>query len=145
MRGRLARGEAMIIDRKVVLTGSMNWTASAPRTSEGINLVADEAIAAAYAVHWQSPHAVAVPFTRRDDWCRKREIADSEAPLDETGQTTASKRKGVLSRPGEYPRKKLQPPEISGQQPDARNGAPSLVPDIRSSLLLRRAPWAGDP
>jgi len=57
----------------------------------------------------------------------------------------ASKRKGVLSRPGEYPRKKLQPPEISGQQPDARNGAPSLVPDIRSSLLLRRAPWAGDP
>ena len=71
----------MIIDRKVVLTGTMNWTASAPRMSEDISLVADEAIAAAYTVHWQTRHAVTVPFTRRGDWCRKHEIADSESPL----------------------------------------------------------------
>jgi phosphatidylserine/phosphatidylglycerophosphate/cardiolipin synthase-like enzyme len=36
---RLAHSKAMVIDRKVVLTGSMNWTAGAARNSEDLNLI----------------------------------------------------------------------------------------------------------
>ena len=71
---RLAHGKAMVIDRKVVLTGSMNWTAL--ENSEDLNLIASEAVAAAYMAHWQNRQAVSVPFTRREDWCRKPEVVD---------------------------------------------------------------------
>jgi phosphatidylserine/phosphatidylglycerophosphate/cardiolipin synthase-like enzyme len=73
---RIAHAKAMVIDRKVVLTGSMNWTASAARNSEDANLIASEAVAAAYKAHWQNRQAVSVPFMRREDWCRKPEVAD---------------------------------------------------------------------
>jgi phosphatidylserine/phosphatidylglycerophosphate/cardiolipin synthase-like enzyme len=39
----------MIIDGKVTLTGSMNWTGGAAYNSENLNLVASPTIAAAYA------------------------------------------------------------------------------------------------
>jgi phosphatidylserine/phosphatidylglycerophosphate/cardiolipin synthase-like enzyme len=52
-RVRLAHAKAMVIDRKVVLTGSMNWTASVARNSEDLNLISSETVAAAYATHWQ--------------------------------------------------------------------------------------------
>jgi phosphatidylserine/phosphatidylglycerophosphate/cardiolipin synthase-like enzyme len=79
---RIAHAKAMVIDRKVVLTGSMNWTASAARNSEDLNLVASEEVAAAYAVHWQHRLAASVPFARREDWCRSPDVArlKSEAP-----------------------------------------------------------------
>ena len=64
-----------MIDRKVVLTGSMNWTATAARNSEDLNLISSETVAAAYAAHWQNRQAVSVPFTRREDWCRSPEVA----------------------------------------------------------------------
>ena len=80
---RIAHAKAMVIDRKVVLTGSMNWTAGAARNSEDINLISSEAVAAAYTAHWQNRHAVSVPFSRREDWCRNPDVAGlkSESPL----------------------------------------------------------------
>jgi phosphatidylserine/phosphatidylglycerophosphate/cardiolipin synthase-like enzyme len=79
---RIAHAKAMAIDRKVVLTGSMNWTASTTRNSEDINLISSEAIAAAYAAHWQNRLVASIPFTRREDWCNSRDVAGlkSESP-----------------------------------------------------------------
>jgi phosphatidylserine/phosphatidylglycerophosphate/cardiolipin synthase-like enzyme len=79
---RLAHGKSIVIDDRVTLVGSMNWTASAARNSEDLNLIASKTVAAAYAAHWQNRQAVSVPFTRREDWCRKPEVADvkSEPP-----------------------------------------------------------------
>ena len=54
----------------------MNWTMAASRNSEDLNLVSSEAVAAAYMAHWQNRQAVSVPFARREDWCRKPEVAD---------------------------------------------------------------------
>ncbi len=64
----------MVIDRKVTLTGSMNWTASAARNSDDLNLVASEAVATAYTAHWRDREAVSVPFSRREEWCRSPEV-----------------------------------------------------------------------
>jgi phosphatidylserine/phosphatidylglycerophosphate/cardiolipin synthase-like enzyme len=73
---RIAHAKAMVIDRKVVLTGSANWTASAARNSEDLNLISSEAVALAYTNYWQNRLVASVPFTRREDWCRKPEVAD---------------------------------------------------------------------
>jgi phosphatidylserine/phosphatidylglycerophosphate/cardiolipin synthase-like enzyme len=79
---RLAHSKAMVVDRKVALTGSMNWTAGAARNSEDSNLISSEAVAAAYTAHWQNRRAASVPFTRREDWCRSPDMAGvkSESP-----------------------------------------------------------------
>jgi phosphatidylserine/phosphatidylglycerophosphate/cardiolipin synthase-like enzyme len=79
---RIAHVKAMVIDRKVVLTGSMNWTATAARNSEDLNLISSEAVAAAYTVHWQNRQAASVPFARREEWCRSPDVAGlkSESP-----------------------------------------------------------------
>jgi phosphatidylserine/phosphatidylglycerophosphate/cardiolipin synthase-like enzyme len=76
---------SLVIDRKVVLTGSANWTASTARNSEELNpynLVASEAVASAYTSHWQDRLVASVPYTRREDWCHRPEVAGvkSEAP-----------------------------------------------------------------
>ena len=80
---RLAHAKAMVIDRKVVLTGSMNWTTSAARNSEDLNLISSEAVAAAYTVHWRNRLVASVPFSRREDLCRNPDVAGlkSESPL----------------------------------------------------------------
>jgi len=79
---RIAHAKAMVIDDAVTLMGSMNWTASGARNSEDLNLIASPTVAAAYTTHWQNRQAVSVPFTRREDWCRRGEVADlkSESP-----------------------------------------------------------------
>lgn len=79
---KIAHAKAMVIDRKVVLTGSMNWTASAARNSEDLNLISSEAVAAVYTAHWQYRLVASVPYARREDWCSSREVAgfQSEAP-----------------------------------------------------------------
>ena len=79
---RIAHAKAMVIDDEVALVGSMNWRASEARKSENLNLIASPAVAAAYAAHWRDRQAVSVPFARREDWCRRPEVADfrSEAP-----------------------------------------------------------------
>jgi phosphatidylserine/phosphatidylglycerophosphate/cardiolipin synthase-like enzyme len=72
----------MVIDRKVVLTGSANFTGGAAQNSENVALISSEAVAAAYTAHWQHRLAASVPFARREDWCRSPEVAGvkSEAP-----------------------------------------------------------------
>lgn len=79
---RIADAKAMVIDDAVTLMGSMNWTASAGRNSEDLNLVASTAVAAAYSAHWRDRQAVSVPFTRRENWCTRREPVGvkSESP-----------------------------------------------------------------
>jgi phosphatidylserine/phosphatidylglycerophosphate/cardiolipin synthase-like enzyme len=79
---RFAHAKAMVIDDAVTLMGSMNWTASGARNSEDLNLVASQAVAAAYTAHWQDRQAVSVPFTRRENWCYRPKLAEfkSEAP-----------------------------------------------------------------
>jgi phosphatidylserine/phosphatidylglycerophosphate/cardiolipin synthase-like enzyme len=51
---RIAHAKAIVIDHKVVLTGSTNWTASAARNFENVAFMSSEAVAAAYTAHWQS-------------------------------------------------------------------------------------------
>jgi phosphatidylserine/phosphatidylglycerophosphate/cardiolipin synthase-like enzyme len=73
---RIAHAKSMVIDSQVTLTGSMNWTGSAAHNSEDLNLVASKTIAAAYAGHWHQRLALSLPYTRREDWCRRPEVAD---------------------------------------------------------------------
>jgi phospholipase D len=70
---RIAHSKSMVIDSKVTLTGSMNWTGGASYNSENLNLVASPTIAAAYGGHWHQRLALSVPYMRREDWCRSRE------------------------------------------------------------------------
>jgi phosphatidylserine/phosphatidylglycerophosphate/cardiolipin synthase-like enzyme len=79
---RIAHAKAMVIDRSAVLTGSMNWTTSAARNSEDINLTSSETVATAHTAHWQHRRVASVPFIQREDWCRHPEVAwvKSEAP-----------------------------------------------------------------
>jgi phosphatidylserine/phosphatidylglycerophosphate/cardiolipin synthase-like enzyme len=73
---RIAHSKSMVIDGKITLIGSMNWTAAAAHNSENLNLVASPTIAAAYAGHWHQRLALSSPYTQREDWCRKPEMAD---------------------------------------------------------------------
>ena len=76
---RIAHSKAATIDRKVVLTGSMNGAA---QNSENVALISSEAVAAAYTAHWQNRLVASVPFVRREDWCRSPDVAGlkSESP-----------------------------------------------------------------
>jgi phosphatidylserine/phosphatidylglycerophosphate/cardiolipin synthase-like enzyme len=74
---RIAHSKSMVIDSKLTLTGSMNWSGGAARNSENLNLVASPSIAAAYAGHWHQRLALSLPYTQRDDWCRNREAVAS--------------------------------------------------------------------
>ena len=73
---RIAHSKSMVIDSQVTLTGSMNWTGGAAQNSENFNLVASKTIAAAYAGHWHQRLALSSPYTQREDWCRRPEVAD---------------------------------------------------------------------
>ena len=79
---RIAHSKSMVIDHQVTLTGSMNWTGGAAYNSENLNLVASPIIPAAYAGHWNQRLAPSSPYTQREDWCRRPEVADfkSESP-----------------------------------------------------------------
>ena len=79
---RIAHSKSMVIDSQVTLTGSMNWTGGAAQNSENLNLIASKIIAAAYAGHWNQRLALSSPYTQREDWCRRPEVADfnSESP-----------------------------------------------------------------
>jgi phosphatidylserine/phosphatidylglycerophosphate/cardiolipin synthase-like enzyme len=79
---RIAHTKSMVIDGKITLTGSMNWTGGAALNSENLNLVASPTIAAAYAGHWHQRLGLSSPYTQREDWCRRPEVADfkSEPP-----------------------------------------------------------------
>jgi phospholipase D len=70
---RIAHSKSMVIDGRVTLTGSMNWTGGAAHNSENLNLVASQTVAAAYARHWHQRLALSLPYTKRTDWCQSRE------------------------------------------------------------------------
>jgi phosphatidylserine/phosphatidylglycerophosphate/cardiolipin synthase-like enzyme len=76
---RIAHAKSMVIDGKVTLTGSMNWTGSAAHNSENLNLVASATIAAAYAGHWNQRLALSSPYTQREDWCQEPVGVKSES------------------------------------------------------------------
>jgi phosphatidylserine/phosphatidylglycerophosphate/cardiolipin synthase-like enzyme len=78
---RIAHSKSIIIDGTVTLTGSMNWTGGAALNSENLNLIASRTIAAAYAGHWHQRLALSSPYTQRDDWCRRPEVADFKSEL----------------------------------------------------------------
>jgi hypothetical protein len=108
----------MVIDRKVVLTGSMNWTAIAARNSDDINLISSEAVATAYTAHWQNrlvasdavrPARSLVPQPR-DGWAQVGIRAEMKPD-----QHDRLEARGDLSKPGEFLLGTLQPPEIVGE------------------------------
>jgi phosphatidylserine/phosphatidylglycerophosphate/cardiolipin synthase-like enzyme len=67
---RIAHAKTMVIDRKVTLVGSMNWSKGAGLNSENLNLVVSPEVAETYAAHWRQRLSASVPFTGRDQWCR---------------------------------------------------------------------------
>jgi phosphatidylserine/phosphatidylglycerophosphate/cardiolipin synthase-like enzyme len=78
---RIAHSKSMVIDSKVTLTGSMNWTGGAALNFENLNLIASPIIAADYAGHWHQRLALSSPYTQREDWCRRPEVADFKSEL----------------------------------------------------------------
>jgi phosphatidylserine/phosphatidylglycerophosphate/cardiolipin synthase-like enzyme len=69
---RIAHAKTMVIDGKVTLMGSMNWSSGAARNSEDLNLVISPEVADTYAVHWRQRLAASAPFAGREEWCRQR-------------------------------------------------------------------------
>jgi phosphatidylserine/phosphatidylglycerophosphate/cardiolipin synthase-like enzyme len=67
---RVAHAKTMVIDGKVTLVGSMNWSKGAALNSENLNLVVSPEVAETYAAHWRQRLSASAPFTGRDDWCR---------------------------------------------------------------------------
>ena len=78
---RIAHSKSMILDGTATLTGSMNWTGGAALNSENLNLIASRTIAAAYAGHWHQRLALSRPYTQREEWCRRPEMADFKSDL----------------------------------------------------------------
>jgi hypothetical protein len=62
-----ARMARMVMDGKVALTDSMNWTGGAAHNFESDNLVGSPTIAAASAHHFHQRLAISSPCTQRDD------------------------------------------------------------------------------
>jgi phosphatidylserine/phosphatidylglycerophosphate/cardiolipin synthase-like enzyme len=62
----------MVIDGKVTLLGSMNWSKRAALNSENLNLVFSPEVAETYAAHWRQRLNASVPFTVHDEWCPGR-------------------------------------------------------------------------
>jgi phosphatidylserine/phosphatidylglycerophosphate/cardiolipin synthase-like enzyme len=61
-RARIAHERALIIDRRVTIMGSYNFSAGAAFNSEDMNIVASAEVAEAYAAHRRARLAGAVPF-----------------------------------------------------------------------------------
>ena len=69
---RIAHAKTMVIDGKVTLVGSMNWSKGAALNSENLNLVVSPEVAETYAGYWRRRLGASVPFSGRDQWCRHR-------------------------------------------------------------------------
>ena len=67
---RIAHSKTMVIDGKVTIMGSMNWSAGSAMNSENLNLVISPEVAETYAAHWRQRLAASTPFAGRDEWCR---------------------------------------------------------------------------
>jgi phosphatidylserine/phosphatidylglycerophosphate/cardiolipin synthase-like enzyme len=69
---RIAHSKTMVIDGKVTLVGSMNWSKGAALNSENLNLIVSPEVAETYAAHWRQRLAASAPFAGREGWCRSR-------------------------------------------------------------------------
>jgi phosphatidylserine/phosphatidylglycerophosphate/cardiolipin synthase-like enzyme len=74
---RIAHAKTMVIDGRITLMGSYNWSRNAARNSEDLNRVASAAVAAGYAAHWRQRLASSAPFVQREDWCRPHHRHDA--------------------------------------------------------------------
>lgn len=67
-RVRIAHNKVMVIDDRVVLTGSFNWTKAAQESNaENLVILSSPALAASYTANWTRRLAVCRPFQRRSD------------------------------------------------------------------------------
>jgi phosphatidylserine/phosphatidylglycerophosphate/cardiolipin synthase-like enzyme len=69
---RIAHSKTIVIDGKVTLVGSMNWSKGAALNSENLNLIVSPEVAETYAAHWRQRLTASVPFAGREEWCRPR-------------------------------------------------------------------------
>jgi phosphatidylserine/phosphatidylglycerophosphate/cardiolipin synthase-like enzyme len=72
---RIAHAKSLVIDGKVTVVGSMNWSAGAERNSEDLNVISSREVAEAYAAHWRQRLSASTPFTGRAA-CRQRSGED---------------------------------------------------------------------
>jgi len=68
---RIAHEKALIIDRRVTVMGSYNFSADAARNSEDLNVVASPEVAETYAAHWQARQALSIRFGDASEWCQR--------------------------------------------------------------------------
>jgi phosphatidylserine/phosphatidylglycerophosphate/cardiolipin synthase-like enzyme len=96
----IAHAKVMVIDARLTLMGSYNWTRSAARNSEDLNLVTSRRVAAAYAAQWAARAQLSVPFAARGDWCRPRRSARLDREPDQPRIGSEPTRSGApLIRP----------------------------------------------
>lgn len=70
-RVRIAHEKALIIDRRITIEGSYNFSAGAARNSEDLKVVTSPEVAAAYAAYWLVRQAVSVRFADASEWCQR--------------------------------------------------------------------------
>ena len=70
-RARIAHEKALVIDRRVTIEGSYNFSAGAAFNSEDLNVVTSPEVAADYARHWLARQSVSVRFADASGWCRR--------------------------------------------------------------------------
>jgi phospholipase D len=70
-RVRIAHEKALILDRRVTIMGSYNFSAAAARNSEDLNVVTSSEVATAYTAHWRARQAISVRFADVSEWCQR--------------------------------------------------------------------------
>ena len=70
-RARVVHEKALIIDRRVTIMGSYNWSKGAASNSEDLNVVTSAEVAETYARHWQARQALSIRFADASQWCRR--------------------------------------------------------------------------
>jgi phosphatidylserine/phosphatidylglycerophosphate/cardiolipin synthase-like enzyme len=73
----VAHEKAPIIDRRVTIMGSYNWSKGGAFNSEDMNVVTWSEVAETYAKHWQARQTVSVRFADASQWCRRDDRAGS--------------------------------------------------------------------
>jgi phosphatidylserine/phosphatidylglycerophosphate/cardiolipin synthase-like enzyme len=59
----IAHNKVLIIDGRILLTGSFNWTKQAEANAENLLLISDPALAKRYADNWNAHKAHSTPFS----------------------------------------------------------------------------------
>jgi len=98
-RTRIAHEKALIIDRRVTIMGSYNFSASAARDSEDLNVVTSPEVAETYARHWQARQAGAIRFADASDGAN----GDRATPLRRPVQTGPDPLCRCVGSHAEYP------------------------------------------